>query len=77
MMLRRPYSSTAPSVQTQLEQAREVLLTESSALVDVANRLDDHFVRPVDAMSECAGSIIVTGIGKAGLIGNKVVATLA
>ena len=76
-MLRHPISSTAPSLQTQLEQAREVLLAESSALVEVSGRLDENFVRAIDAISECSGSVIVTGMGKAGLIGTKVVATLA
>jgi len=76
-MLRHPYVSTAPSMQAELEQARTVLLAESSALVEVAGRLDDGFTRAVDAISQCPGSVIVTGMGKAGLIGNKVVATLA
>lgn len=76
-MLRHPYVSTAPSVQEELAHAREVLLVESSALSEVAGRLDESFSRAVAAINECTGSVIVTGMGKAGLIGNKVVATLA
>lgn len=71
----------SPSVRlTPLEQlryARQVLLLESQTLTEVANRLGNSFCRAVDYVYHCEGSVIVSGMGKAGLIGQKIMATLA
>lgn len=59
----------------QLRFAREVVSSEGRALIDLAARLD---TRVLDAAAEivgCTGCLLVTGIGKAGLIGQKLVAT--
>ena len=61
----------------QLRFARQVILTESRALAQLANRLDAQFCRVVQLAFECQGSVIVCGMGKAGLVGQKIVATLA
>jgi arabinose-5-phosphate isomerase len=61
----------------QLRFARQVILTESRALLQVANRLDGEFCRAVELVFQCGGSVIVCGIGKAGLVGQKIMATLA
>jgi arabinose-5-phosphate isomerase len=61
----------------QLRFARQVVLAESRALAQVANRLDGEFCRAVQLVFECQGSVIVCGIGKAGLVGQKIMATLA
>src|ERR1044072_1056210 len=61
----------------QLRLAREVLRTEGSVLLDLANRLGDEFCRAVTLVHSTRGSVIVTGMGKAGLVGQKVAATLA
>jgi arabinose-5-phosphate isomerase len=61
----------------QLRFARQVMLTESRALAQVANRLDGEFCRAVQLVFQCQGSVIVCGIGKAGLVGQKIMATLA
>ena len=61
----------------QLRTAREVMQSESRAIAQVARRLDRDFCRAVDCLFHCRGSVIVTGIGKAGLIGQKIMATLA
>jgi arabinose-5-phosphate isomerase len=61
----------------QLRCARQVILTESRMLNQVANRLDGEFCRAVALLYECQGSVIVSGMGKAGLIGQKIMATLA
>ena len=47
------------------------------ALEKIASRLDREFCRAVKYLYECRGNVIVTGIGKAGLIGHKIMATLA
>ena len=61
----------------QLRFAREVLQTESRTIAQVARRLDQGGCRAVDCLYNCRGNTIVTGIGKAGLIGQKIMATLA
>jgi arabinose-5-phosphate isomerase len=61
----------------ELSIAREIMLTESRTIAQVARRLDHQFCRAVDYLFNCRGSVIVTGIGKAGLIGQKIMATLA
>jgi len=61
----------------QLRIARQVILAESRALVQVADRLDGEFCRAVEMLFSCRGSVIVCGMGKAGLIGRKIMATLA
>ncbi len=62
---------------SHLEYARTVLQTEAQALLAVRDRLGESFERAVDAILECRGSVIVTGMGKAGLVGQKIAATLA
>jgi arabinose-5-phosphate isomerase len=74
------HTSTLPGPLTPFEQlryAREIVELESQALAAIAERLDMEFCHAVDALYFCAGSVIVTGIGKAGLIGQKLAATLA
>ena len=61
----------------QLRFGREILLLESRALAEVANRLDHEFTRAVEQLYLCKGSVIVSGMGKAGLVGQKIMATLA
>lgn len=61
----------------QLRFARQVILTESRALDQMANRLDGEFCRAVELLFQCRGSVIVSGVGKAGLVGQKIMATLA
>jgi arabinose-5-phosphate isomerase len=59
-----------------LRAARGIIQHEGHALLDVAKRLDATFCDAVALLAGCRGCVIVTGVGKAGLIGQKVVATL-
>lgn len=61
----------------QLREAREMLRHASQALADLSRRLDTRFCEAVSLLQNCAGSVIVTGMGKAGLIGRKLAATLS
>jgi arabinose-5-phosphate isomerase len=61
----------------QLREARSVLQDEADALAALAKRLDATFCDAVRVVADCRGSVIVTGIGKAGLIGQKIAATLS
>jgi arabinose-5-phosphate isomerase len=57
--------------------AREVLRVEAGALERVRERLGGSIARAADLVYRCPGSVIVTGMGKAGLVGQKLAATLA
>ena len=60
-----------------LEAARRVLLEEADALTRIAERLDGAFVSAVDQILACPGSVVVTGMGKSGAVGRKIVGTLS
>jgi arabinose-5-phosphate isomerase len=60
-----------------LRLGREVLQAEASAVQGLVSRFPVEFAEAVWLIHECTGSVIVTGMGKAGLIGQKVAATLA
>ena len=57
-----------------LRHAREVIRIEAEAVQGLLDRLDDNFVRAVEALLACQGRVVVTGIGKSGLVGRKIVA---
>ncbi len=61
----------------QIREAREIIAIEAEALFDVANGLDHRFCEAVQLLLDCRGRVIVSGIGKAGLIGRKIAATLS
>ncbi|UCC31048.1 MAG: KpsF/GutQ family sugar-phosphate isomerase [Phycisphaerales bacterium] len=60
-----------------LASGKAVLEAEAAAIHDAASRLGDSFVGAVKAVLRCTGRVCVTGVGKAGLIGNKIQGTLA
>ena len=57
--------------------ARDVLRAEADAIERVRGRLDGAIVRAAELIHRCEGGVIVTGMGKAGLVGQKLAATLA
>ncbi len=61
----------------QLREARALIKQEGETLLELANRLDTDFCRAVEMILHTSGRVVVTGVGKAGLIGKKVSATLA
>jgi arabinose-5-phosphate isomerase len=60
-----------------IKRAAEVLRIEANALLAMIDRLDHNFVRAVELMGACRGKIVVTGLGKSGVICQKIAATLA
>lgn len=60
-----------------IEQAKEVLRIEAEAINALIPRIDGSFAAAVTMMLSCEGRIVVTGMGKSGLIGQKIAATLA
>ena len=62
---------------TDRSLARRVLQTEAAAITALIDRLDENFDRAVRMLFECQGRVIVTGMGKSGIICRKIAATLA
>lgn len=60
-----------------LERARKVLEMEARAIMDLIPRLGEDFSRAVDLVLACRGRIVVSGMGKSGIIGRKLVSSLA
>lgn len=60
-----------------LQYAREVVAHEARALASLAERLDERFLEAAGRILTCTGRVVVSGMGKAGLIGTKISATLA
>jgi len=59
-----------------IERAKEVLKIEAQSILNLINKIDGNFARAVNMIFRCKGRVIITGIGKSGLIGRKIVATL-
>lgn len=62
---------------TDLELARKVLRTEAAAILALVDRVDGRFSAAIDMLRDCRGRVIVTGMGKSGIIARKVAATLS
>ena len=63
--------------QTGLDLARKVLRIEAGAILGLVDRIDATFERAVTLLFECKGRVIVTGMGKSGIICRKIAATLS
>lgn len=61
----------------QLEQAKSVIAQEIAALQIMSERLNDQFSHAVELIMNTTGRLVVIGMGKSGLIGQKIVATMA
>ena len=59
-----------------IEKGKEVIRIESEAVADLAESINDQFVKTVDVIYESKGRVVLTGMGKSGLVARKIVATL-
>jgi len=59
-----------------IRRAKEVLQLEAESILQLVDRVGEDFSRAVELIYRCTGRVIVAGIGKSGLIGRKIVATL-
>ena len=59
------------------KSAENVFRTEAKAIMDLTARLDHRFEDAVERLYNCKGKVVVTGMGKSGLIGRKIESTLA
>lgn len=70
-------SSAGSEMARLLARAREVIEVEMEALEDIQRQLNENFVRAITLLENVQGRVIVTGMGKSGLIGKKIAATLS
>jgi len=59
-----------------ISRGKEVIRIEAEAVANLAEAIDEQFVQAVDTMYQCKGRVVLTGMGKSGLIARKIVATL-
>ncbi|MBT6966744.1 MAG: KpsF/GutQ family sugar-phosphate isomerase, partial [Candidatus Thioglobus sp.] len=62
---------------TLLDSAKQVILTEASAVTQLADQLDQSFIDACGLIQNCTGKVVLIGMGKSGHIGNKIAATFA
>ena len=62
---------------TVLERAKGVLKIEAKGIISLADRLGESFLQAVELLYNCRGKVVVTGLGKSGLICRKIAATFA
>ncbi|HON56211.1 MAG TPA: KpsF/GutQ family sugar-phosphate isomerase [bacterium] len=60
-----------------IESAKTTIKIESEALKKLVDRIDDEFVKAIELILNCKGRVVVTGVGKSGVIGRKITATFA
>ena len=60
-----------------LSHAQKVLRMEADAILELLPRIDENFVAAINMILECHGRAVITGMGKSGIIGRKMAATLA
>ncbi len=72
-----PAARTEPARSHIIRRGCEILRAESNAIATVAQSLDDSFAEAVEVVRACRGSVVVSGMGKAGLVGRKIAASLS
>ncbi len=76
-MKARASIKAVPRKQPVLDAARRVLRIEAEAIAGLIDRLDGSFEKAIGLLFECKGRVVVTGLGKSGIIGRKVAATFS
>ena len=74
---RRDPIGAAPGTIEGRALARKVLETEAAAILALVDRLDERFDQAVQLLLECKGRVVLTGMGKSGIICQKIAATLS
>lgn len=75
----RPLSPSATGAMREMavERAKRVLRIEADAISDLIGRIGTQFEKAIEILYACKGRVVVTGLGKSGLIGRKIAATLS
>ena len=69
--------NTSEKTGSLIESAKRVLKIESESVAGLIDRIGDGFAKVVYALDQCQGHVVVTGMGKSGLIGQKIAATFS
>ena len=69
--------STMTNANEILNTAKDVFEIETKSILALVDRLGDEFVKAIDALYACKGRVVISGMGKSGLIGKKIAATLS
>ena len=73
----RPVKAAAKKHGGSLAEGRRVLAIEAQAVQALISRLDERFDKAVELLFQCKGKVVVSGMGKSGLVGQKIAATMA
>jgi D-arabinose 5-phosphate isomerase GutQ len=66
-----PAMSLIPNLNELLERARQVIATESAAVLSAAESVDQHFIEVVQVLLDCSGKLLITGSGTSGTIARR------
>jgi len=69
--------NASEKTESLIARAKRVLQVESESVAGLIDRIDDGFAQVVHALNQCQGHVVVTGMGKSGLIGQKIAATFS
>jgi arabinose-5-phosphate isomerase len=75
--LKAAAQNSSEKTRSLIASAKRVLKIESDAVAGLIDRIDDRFATVVQALDQCQGHVMVTGMGKSGLIGQKIAATFS
>lgn len=65
------------TMKEHIDHAKNILRIEADAVSALVDRIDEKFVNAIELMHACSSKVVVTGMGKSGLIGKKIAATMA
>lgn len=60
-----------------VDEARRVLKIEAQSILDLSEKVDEHFTKAVELLHHCKGKVVLMGMGKSGLVGRKIASTFA
>jgi arabinose-5-phosphate isomerase len=60
-----------------VEEGKRVLKIEAESILDLVERIDEHFSQAVEILYHCRGRVVLMGMGKSGLVGRKIASTFA
>jgi arabinose-5-phosphate isomerase len=75
--LRALRRTTSPATSPLIEEARRVLRHQAGTLAELADRVDERFAFACEILHDTQGHVVVSGVGKSGIIGRKIASTLA
>ncbi|VAX27553.1 D-arabinose 5-phosphate isomerase [hydrothermal vent metagenome] len=75
--LKAATQNSSEKTRSLIASAKRVLKIESDAVAGLIDRIGDRFADVVQALDQCQGHVVVTGMGKSGLIGQKIAATFS